>query len=99
MGKMKDMLLDMHETIVTIECPECQGSGYVDHEVPRPHGPDRDVGVIDVWTEVCETCEGDGEIEQLCERCEEPVTKVRCDADGHYVINPLGYTLCEECSS
>ena len=98
MGKMKDMLLDMHETIVTIECPECQGSGYVDHEVPRPHGPDRDVGVIDVWTEVCETCEGDGEIEQLCEQCDEPVTKVRVDADGHYVINPLGYTLCEECS-
>jgi RecJ-like exonuclease len=98
MGKMKDMLLDMHETIVTIECPECRGAGMVEFDIHRPHGPDRDVGVIDVGHEHCDMCDGDGEIDQLCERCEEPVTKVRCDADGHYVINPLGYTLCEECS-
>ena len=98
MGKMKDYLLDMHETILRIECPECLGSGYVDHEVPRPHNFNRDVGVIDVWTEVCETCEGDGEIDQLCERCDEPVTKVRCNENGEYVVNSKDHKLCEECS-
>lgn len=98
MGKMKDLLLDMHETIVTVECPECQGAGTVEYDVPRPHAGGFNEGYIDTATEVCETCSGDGEIDQLCERCEEPVTKVRCNADGQYVVNSKDHKLCEECS-
>ena len=98
MGKMKDFLMDMHETILRIECPECQGSGTMEVEFARPHNFNRDVGYLDTRTEVCETCEGDGEIDQLCERCDEPVTKVRCNEKGQYVVNSKDHKLCEECS-
>jgi DnaJ-class molecular chaperone len=46
-------------------CSECQGSGLIEVDVVRPQGFGRDVGVIDVEMEVCETCSGDGEVEQL----------------------------------
>ena len=75
MGKMKDLLMELQETPIMTPCPDCMGEGYIDREVPRPHNFNRDVGVIDVWTEVCETCSGDGEIERLCD-CGAPVTKI-----------------------
>ena len=68
MGKMKDLLIELQETPIMIPCPDCLGEGDIIYEVPRPHGPDRDVGVIDVEMEVCETCSGDGEIERLYNR-------------------------------
>ncbi len=46
-------------------CSECRGSGMVEVDVVRPQGFGRDVGVIDVGMEVCETCSGDGEVERL----------------------------------
>jgi len=75
MGKMKDLLIELQETPIMTPCPDCLGDGYVEYDIPRPHGPDRDVGVIDVGTEVCETCSGDGEFERLCD-CGAPVTRI-----------------------
>ena len=75
MGKMKELLIELQETPIMSPCPDCIGVGTIEVEIPRPHGPDRDVGVIDVETETCETCCGDGEIERLCD-CGAPVTKI-----------------------
>ena len=44
----------------TKPCKECGGDGYIEYDVPRPHGFDRDVGCIDSATEVCEECQGIG---------------------------------------
>lgn len=75
MGAMKNLQMYLEETSIMTPCPDCLGEGDIIYEVPRPHGPDRDVGVIDVGTEVCETCSGDGEIERLCD-CGAPVTMI-----------------------
>ena len=75
MGKMKDLLIELQETPIMIPCPDCLGEGDIFYEVPRPHGPNRDVGVSDIEMEICETCSGDGRIERLCD-CGEPVTKI-----------------------
>lgn len=47
-----------------MKCTECDGDGYVEFGVPRPHNINRDVGVIDVERETCSKCQGDGEIEE-----------------------------------
>jgi hypothetical protein len=78
MGKMKDLLIELQETPIMVPCPDCFGEGDIIYEVPRPHNVGRDVGVIDVEMEVCETCSGDGEIERLCD-CGAPVTKIMGD--------------------
>lgn len=44
------------------ECPVCFGTGVVEIDVPRPHSPTRDVGVIDVGVGSCQECEGLGAI-------------------------------------
>jgi DnaJ-class molecular chaperone len=88
MGRMSDMVIDDTETPIMVVCPECDGEGYIEYEVPRPQGFGRDVGYIDTETEVCETCDGDGEIERLCE-CGEPVTRIMGD----------DATECEECAA
>ena len=41
-------------------CKECGGDGYIEYDVPKPHGFDRDVGYIDSATEVCPECQGLG---------------------------------------
>ena len=88
MGKMKELLMELQETPIMTPCPDCLGTGSVEYEIPRPHGPDRDVGYLDTRTEVCETCSGDGEIERLCD-CGEPVTLIMGeDAE-----------ICNECFS
>ena len=75
MGKMKDLLIELQETPIMTPCPDCLGTGSVEYEIPRPHNFNRDVGVIDVETETCETCSGDGEMERLCD-CGAPVTMI-----------------------
>ena len=75
MGKIKNLLIEAMETPIMDACPDCLGEGDIIYEVPRPQGFGRDIGVIDVEMEVCETCSGDGEIERLCD-CGEPVTKI-----------------------
>ena len=75
MGKMKDLLIELQETPIMVPCPDCWGDGKIEVEYPRYRGPSRDVGVIDVEMEICETCSGDGEIERLCD-CGAPVTKI-----------------------
>ena len=86
MGKMKDLLIELQETPIMTPCPDCLGTGSVEYEIPRPHGPDRDVGYLDTGTKVCETCDGDGQYERLCD-CGSPVTKIMGeDAE-----------ICEEC--
>jgi len=44
-------------------CPHCNGEGIITFEVARPQGFGRDIGVIDVMTEPCSRCGGDGEVE------------------------------------
>lgn len=75
MGKMKDLLIELQETPIMTLCPDCWGDGTIEVVYPRYHGPSRDVGVIDVENEVCETCNGDGKMERLCD-CGAPVTKI-----------------------
>ena len=87
MGAMKNLQMYLEETSIMIPCPDCWGDGTIEVEYPRYRGPSRDVGVIDVETEVCETCCGDGEIERLCD-CGEPVTMIMGqDAE-----------VCQECA-
>ena len=47
-----------------IPCPDCDGEGRVEYDLPRPHGFGRDVGYIDTVMDDCETCSGHGEIEE-----------------------------------
>ena len=86
MGKIKNMLIEAMETPIMDACPDCLGEGDIIYEVPRPQGFGRDIGVIDVEMEVCETCSGDGEVPRVC-ACGEWVTSVRGDAA----------LVCEEC--
>lgn len=87
MGKMSDNLIELQETPVMIPCPDCLGEGDIIYAVPRRHGPNRDVGYIDVEMEVCGTCSGDGEVERLCD-CGSTVTmNMGRDAE-----------VCEECA-
>ena len=86
MGKIKNLLIKAMETPIMDACPDCLGEGDIIYEVPRPQGFGRDIGVIDVEMEVCETCSGDGEVPRLC-ACGEWVTSVRGDAA----------LVCEEC--
>lgn len=44
-------------------CPHCNGEGIITFEIARPQGFGRDIGVIDVMTELCSRCGGDGEVE------------------------------------
>ena len=45
------------------KCPDCDGDGEVEIEVPRPHNVNRDIGVRDAKKVQCETCDGNGEME------------------------------------
>lgn len=45
------------------KCPDCDGEGIIELEVPRPHNVNRDVGVIDTTPVPCEECGGTGEME------------------------------------
>jgi DnaJ-class molecular chaperone len=75
MGAMKNLQMYLEETSIMSPCPDCIGTGTIEVEFARPHGPDRDVGYLDTRTEVCETCSGDGEMERLCD-CGSPVTMI-----------------------
>ena len=86
MGKIKNLLIEAMEAPIMDACPDCLGEGDIIYEVPRPQGFGRDIGVIDVEMEVCETCSGDGEVPRLC-ACGEWVTSIRGDAA----------LICEEC--
>jgi hypothetical protein len=54
----------MHTLANMIKCVECDGEGYIEYDVARPHNVNRDVGYLDTVKEVCEHCCGDGEIEE-----------------------------------
>ena len=45
------------------KCPDCDGDGEVEIEVPRPHNVNRDVGVLDAKNVECDECGGTGEVE------------------------------------
>ena len=88
MGKMKEEFMRLQETPIMSPCPDCFGEGTIEVEFARPHNFNRDVGYIDTETEVCETCNGDGEFERLCD-CGEPVT----------LIMGQDAEVCEECAN
>ena len=46
-----------------IVCPDCDGEGRVEYDLPRPHNLHRDIGYIDTVMDDCETCSGYGELE------------------------------------
>lgn len=46
------------------KCPDCDGEGQVEYDLPRTQGFGRDVGYIDTVMDDCETCSGSGEVEQ-----------------------------------
>tara|TARA_R100001460_G_scaffold458_3_gene2167 strand:+ start:9668 stop:9922 length:255 start_codon:yes stop_codon:yes gene_type:complete len=49
-------------------CPDCGGWGYVEREVFKPMGFDRDVGCIDVDQIDCPECVGTGQnLNQIAE--------------------------------
>ena len=89
MGRVKDLIARDMETPITDQCPECEGDGHIEYDVPRPQSFTRDVGYIDTMREVCPTCCGDGEITRVCSNCDYPVT-FGMGHDAEY---------CEECSS
>jgi len=88
MGRVSDMVIDDTETPIMVVCPECDGEGYIEYEVPRPQGFGRDIGYLDTESGICDFCSGDGRVEKLCE-CGYPVT-VHMGADA---------TKCEECAA
>ncbi len=47
-----------------IKCPDCDGEGVADFEVPMPHSPSRDIGELYEEMHHCELCDGLGEIER-----------------------------------
>ena len=53
----------VREPRADVKCPECDGDGYIEFDVPRPHNVGRDVGVIDIEMEICKKCNGDGMVE------------------------------------
>lgn len=53
------------------KCPDCDGEGYIEFDVPRPHNVNRDVGYLDTAREPCEMCQGDGEIDRIERECED----------------------------
>jgi len=87
MGQMKARLMEMMETPIMDTCPTCDGTGEVEFEIPRPHNFGRDVGVIDVGHEHCETCDGGGKLYRLCTQCEAEITEI---------MGPAGF-VCVEC--
>lgn len=42
-------------------CNECDGEGFIEVEVERPHGFGRDVGLLDVKRIECSECVGSGQ--------------------------------------
>ncbi len=44
-------------------CPDCDGDGYIEYDIAKPHNFHRDIGYIETVTETCPTCLGDGEVE------------------------------------
>jgi DnaJ-class molecular chaperone len=74
MGKMKAMLMELQEAPLMVRCEDCDGEGYSYFEIIRPQSFSRDIGYLEEVREVCETCGGDGEVEQLCD-CGMLVTK------------------------
>ena len=88
MGKMKEEFMRLQETPIMTPCPDCMGTGDIEVEFARPHNVNRDIGYLDARTEVCEKCDGGGEMERLCD-CGEPVTLIMGeDAE-----------ICNECFS
>jgi len=43
------------------ECPECEGEGKVEIDVPRPANFGRDIGELYAEWQNCERCNGKGE--------------------------------------
>lgn len=48
---------------IRVTCPACTGDGDLQIEKPRPQNFNRDVGEMDIITEVCYQCDGTGEVE------------------------------------
>jgi len=47
-----------------IDCPECDGIGEIEYDVPRPHAGGFNCGYIDTELGDCENCNGLGKIEE-----------------------------------
>ena len=74
MSKIGNHIINLQEIPVLMDCPECNGKGEVEVDVPRPQSFSRDVGYIDTRWEVCEECLGNGEVYKPCSGCGETLT-------------------------
>ena len=90
MGKTKQQIIELMETPVYTDCPDCGGDGRYEADVPMPHNAGRDVGYIDSEWVTCETCEGSGEVEKTCSECDEPMSEWDINFNDDE-------TVCEEC--
>ena len=54
-----------------IQCPECDGAGEYEIDVPRPHALGFNEGFIDSEWSTCAHCGGDGEVLNVCCGCGE----------------------------
>lgn len=97
MCKMKAMLEDMLNEPMLVRCPECDGSGEIEVDVPRPHAGGFNEGYIDTEYERCPECEGELEVQKTCVECGDGIFKVYQDERQGYIINGLDQDKCEEC--
>ena len=96
MGKMKDLFLEMCETPMRDVCPECDGKGEIEVDVPRPHAGGFNEGYIDTAWGTCEDCQGDGVVDRTCVECGNVIYKAHHDHNDVLVVAAHDATLCEE---
>lgn len=59
-------LQDIH---VIADCPDCDGAGRYEVDVPRPHASGFNEGYLDSEIVDCERCFGTGEVYAECVEC------------------------------
>lgn len=98
---------------VKVDCPECDGSGYsVEHQCNKCNGTERyydqekgrkvKCNVCDhgVYKEVCNNCNGSGNIKENCHKCNGSgkIRKGQCKTCSQFVETSKGYVPCNECN-
>ena len=51
------------DKLISRQCRECGGRGEIEVDIYRHQGFTRDIGYIDTKWQICDVCDGDGEID------------------------------------